>query len=351
MTTVGDRRRDEVVQAVLSRDPSRARALLEGGAPTDGRSGDGQTALMIAAGTGQPGMVRLLLAHGADVFVTDRTAGATALHKASQGGHLEIVRLLLDAGALVDAATATTGHTPLVEAMWFKWPEVVECLLARGAGLQVTARYGFTVTQHLEYELRVNRRGRERLERIRDLVEARRAADRARVEAQVLMAAVAKGDLDGVRRALAAGAAVDERAPVLNGFDDQHTPLLVACREGHVEIARELLRAGADVNAAEPTFGAVPLHKATYNGHLEITRLLAAQPGVHLDVRGPSNGYTPLHDALWHGFAACAEVLVEAGARLDLHGHDGKTPLDLAVESLGPEHELTQRLRSAGAPR
>ena len=44
--------------------------------------------------------------------------------------------------------------------------------------------------------------------------------------------------------------------------------------------------AGADVNAIEPCFQAVPLHKAVYNGHADITRLLVAHRGIDLDFQG-----------------------------------------------------------------
>ena len=51
-----------------------------------------------------------------------------------------------------------------------------------------------------------------------------------------------------------------------------------------------------------------------------------------LDAQGPNNGYTPLHDAVWHGHVEGTEVLIDAGARKDLRGFDGKTPLQLAKE-------------------
>jgi len=98
------------------------------------------------------------------------------------------------------------------------------------------------------------------------------------------------------------------------------------------------------VNATEPTFGATPLHKAVYNGHVELTRMIAAWPGANLDFQGATNGYTPLHDALWHGYEECARTVVEAGASLRLVGHDGKTPLDLAVEVFGVDHPLTGQI-------
>jgi ankyrin repeat protein len=133
----------------------------------------------------------------------------------------------------------------------------------------------------------------------------------------------------------------------VGGFDDAHTALLVAAREGHTALVEALIAAGADVNAVEPVFGAVPLHKATYNGRADITRILAGSAGIDLDYQGASNGYTPLHDALWHGFADCAEILLDAGARTDIVAYDGKLPLDLAIEKLGPAHALVARLHAA----
>jgi ankyrin repeat protein len=133
---------------------------------------------------------------------------------------------------------------------------------------------------------------------------------------------------------------------LVGGFNDAHTPLLVAARDGHTEIARLLLTAGADVNATEPTFGAVPLHKAVYNGHLDLTVLIANWPNVDVDHQGATNGYTPLHDALWHGSQDCARALLAAGATRHLRGHDGRTPLDLAVAVFGGDHPLTNDIRA-----
>ena len=333
--------------SVRGRRLKELQSLLDGGADRDAReSPGGLTPLMAAAGLGWDEGVKALIEAGADVWVVDGRAGASALHKACQIGSLEAAKALVEAGALVNQPTSGTGHTPLIEAMWFKAVEVVEYLLEHGAGLEVRTLYGFTLADHLNYALKVTTRGRERLMKIQELVERRRQADRAALERQKLMAAVVAGDLAKVKEQIAGGAKLDERAPILNGFNDGHTPLLVAAREGHLEIVRELVRAGADVNAVEPTFGAVPLHKATYNGHAEITALLADSPRIDLDYQGPSNGYTPLHDALWHGYGDCARILVEAGARLDLRGHDGLSPLELAEKVLGPGDPVTELIRT-----
>jgi ankyrin repeat protein len=337
----------DLVQAVWRSDLSEVQRRLEQGADARARDIDtGLTVLMIAAGCGAAEVVSALLDAGADVFATDSGAGATPLHKACQSGSLAVAKLLVERGAFVDAAVPTTGHTPLLEAMWFAWPDVVEYLLTCGARLGNQTSYGFALQQHYEYELAVNLAARDRVLAIGELIERRRDDDRQAVEAQALMAAVVVDDLTAVKRLLADGAPVDARSPMLSSFNDAHTPLLVAARDGHAEIVAALLGAGADVNAMEPTFLAVPLHKSVYNGHVEITRMLAHQPGVRLNVQGATNGYTPLNDALWHGYAECAEILVAAGARLDLRGHDGKTALDLAIESLGTDHPLTRLIEA-----
>ncbi|HZF90736.1 ankyrin repeat domain-containing protein [Streptomyces sp.] len=340
----------ELIAAVRARRTEQVKRLLEAGAdPGTREASSGLTVLMIAAGQADPATTGALIAAGADVHTADSRAGATALHKACQGGDLDVTRQLVEAGAFVDAVAPTTGHTPLMDALWYKYPDLVEYLLDRGAGLKLHTHYGFSLEEHFAYELNVNTFGKDKLLRAEQLLNERRERDSETVEAQPLMAAVSAGDTDRVRELLAAGAEVDARHPMLNGFNDAHTPLLVAARDGHGEIVRLLLDAGADINAVEPCFGAVPLHKAVYNGHADITADLVARDGIDLDFQGATNGYTPLHDALWHGYADCVTVLLDAGARLDLVGHDGKTPLDLATEVFGADDPITERIASPAA--
>ncbi|MFE1766908.1 ankyrin repeat domain-containing protein [Streptomyces angustmyceticus] len=337
----------ELIAAVRRRDTARVTGLLAAGADAGHReTATGLTVLMIAAGQADAPTVRALIDGGADVLTADTRAGATALHKACQGGSLPVVKALVEAGAFVDAVAPTTGHTALMDALWYKYPDIAAYLLAQGTALQVHTHYGFSLEQHFAYELNVNTFGKDKLLEAEEHLKARRAEDERAVADQELMAATAEGDTERVRKLLAAGAPVDERSPNLSGFNDSHTPLLVACRDGHDEIVRLLLAAGANVNAVEPTFGAVPLHKAVYNGHAGITADLVRRDGIDLDFQGATNGYSPLHDALWHGYEDCARTLVESGALLDLLGHDGKTPLDLAVEVFGADHALTELIRS-----
>ncbi|MFJ8388370.1 ankyrin repeat domain-containing protein [Streptomyces sp. NPDC094438] len=318
--------------------------LLDGANPNHRDTATGLTVLQTAAGLGDAETVRALIAAGGDLYSTDSRAGGTALHKAVQNGDLATVRALVEAGAFVDAVAPTTGHTPLMDALWYKWPDIVGYLLDHHAGLNLTTHYGFSLREHFEYELNVNTLGKDKMLAAEQLLKQRTQDDDERRTRHRLIAATAEGDTSEVRGLIASGADIEERFPVVNGFNDAHTALLVAARDGHTEIVRALLAAGADVNATEPTFGAVPLHKAVYNGHADITRILVEAPGVDLDYQGATNGYTALHDALWHGYEECARVLIAAGARTDLAGHDGKTAHDIASDVFGADHALPREL-------
>lgn len=339
----------DILDAVRSGDVSALKIALRNGSDVNTREeGSGLTLLMIAAGRGDHESVSVLVAAGADCLAVEPLAGASVLHKACQGGSVEVARILIDNGAFIDAVAPTTGHTPIMDALWYKWPDLTAFLLAKNANLNVSTHYGFTLQQHFEYELEVNTVGKDRLHECEILLSKRKASDLAAQQTQLLMSAASRGAVETVKRLLSEGKVVDQRFPIIGGFNDGHTPLLVACRDGHYEVAQLLIAAGADVNAVEPVFGAVPLHKAVYNGRADITRLLLEQPKIDLNFQGSTNGYTPLHDALWHGYVDCASLLLDSGARTDISGHDGKTPLCIARESLGAATGLMERLVRAG---
>jgi len=334
--------------AVANDDLAAARAsLAQLGDPNAKCPDSGLTPLMIACGYGHQEMARWLLERGADPNCADSLGGALPIHKACQGGHLAIVKLLVEHGALPDCQCVATGHTPLMEAVWFKFTDIVEYLLQQNVRLSTPTHYGFTLDEHIAYELKVNEKPDEqaKIQAIQAAVNKRREDDETLLKDNPLMEAVTKDDLAAIDTLIKDGFPVDKRTPCLGNFNDGHTPLLVAVRDGHYEAAKRLLAAGADPNAVEPTFLAVPLHKATYNGREDMTRLLLQQPGINIDYQGPTNGYTPLHDALWHGFEACARLLIEAGADLNLRGHDGKRPLDLADDVFGGDSEMSTTIR------
>lgn len=112
----------------LKRDPRLATAWTE----------FGWSALHLAAFSGVPGAVRLLLDRGADVHARARSKFKnTPLQAALLAGQLATVRLLLERGA-DPLARQAKGFTPLHEAALLGRRDLVDLLL--GAGAEINSR-------------------------------------------------------------------------------------------------------------------------------------------------------------------------------------------------------------------
>ena len=100
------------------------------------------------------------------------------------------------------------------------------------------------------------------------------------------------------------------------------TPLHRAAWERDVAAVKKLLADGADVNALSKCRG-----RATQFG------------GRWVNIVNSKCGDTPLHNAAWLGYAAVVEVLLAAGAEINLANQHGETPLHSAVNLYYPEDE------------
>ncbi|HEY6455035.1 MAG TPA: ankyrin repeat domain-containing protein [Steroidobacteraceae bacterium] len=107
-------------------------ALLNAGAQVNDRDDNGVTALMMASAGGYQRVVLLLLSSGADIH-PETKFGETALELAAKGGHDRVVRLLLDSGADF-RHRQFDGETALDLAVQARQVAVVQTLLERGAG-------------------------------------------------------------------------------------------------------------------------------------------------------------------------------------------------------------------------
>lgn len=119
--------------AVYDGDDDAVVRLLRAGVPAETVDEDRQTPLYLAAVAGDAGIVRLLLAAGAD---PDRASGPERddlpLCGAAVGGHTEVVRALLAAGAAPDRRELL-GFTALTWAVGQGHAGTAEALLERGA--------------------------------------------------------------------------------------------------------------------------------------------------------------------------------------------------------------------------
>jgi ankyrin repeat protein len=133
------------------------------------------------------------------------------------------------------------------------------------------------------------------------------------------------------------------------------TALHAAAAGYRVEIAKRLLTAGADPNAAKNHRCSRPLHYAA-DGYLEnpewdpkrqvamIRLLLGAGADIHAQDK---NGATPLHRAVRTRCAAAVKCLLDAGADATIRNLPGSTPFHLAVQNTGRGGSGADRAKAA----
>lgn len=105
--------------------------------------------------------------------------------------------------------------------------------------------------------------------------------------------------------------------------------LLLACHRGDLKSTEKLIEAKVDLNIQDSKTGKTPLHEAVIEGHKNVVRALM-DAGADVNIQD-KNGNTPLHIAIGLGRIDVALALIEAeNIRLDIKDSDNKTPFDLA---------------------
>lgn len=90
--------------------------------------------------------------------------------------------------------------------------------------------------------------------------------------------------------------------------------LHVAASVGSVEMVKELLDLGVDINARGGTLGGNALNYAASNGHMEVVKYLLSC-GAEMDVSEPERN--PLFSAIYGGHIEIVNLLIENG--IDIH--------------------------------
>ena len=126
------------------------------------------------------------------------------------------------------------------------------------------------------------------------------------------------------------------------------TPLLQAISKNKIEVVRVLLRHGASCTVKDSDQN-TPLHFAAAGKYPEILQELV-ESGVtdnyNIDVYNIQKR-TPLHTACEKRRERCVEILLRAGADVNVQDSMGKTPLHFACEGL--KSSTVQLLLNAGA--
>jgi ankyrin repeat protein len=244
-------------------------------------------------------------------------AAADALTDAIRAGQAQTAIRLIEGGADVNAADSL-GTTPLMWAARYGDAAIVERLIRAGANVAAENVFGVAPMS----------------------------------EAALI------GSESVIRELLAAG--VDANSPNPEG----ETALMLVVRTGRVEAAELLIDAGADVNAKERWAGQTALMWAGAQLQPEMVKLLLAN-GAEVDARSAvrewtrkvsseprpkelaQGGLTPLMFAARTGCIECAELLLGAGADINLTDPYGVTPL--VVATLNLQNDFAKYLVEKGA--
>jgi len=321
--------------------------LLDRGADVNAREAyKGQTALMWAAAERHTGVVRLLLAKGADWKVLSSShetkmpklsaassvtpmprGGLSAIHFAAREGDVATVQAMLEAGVdinLLDVDKTTALTTSLMNKQY----TLANFLLDRGADpnlpdvLGRTALYAAIDMRNEDYSATPGRPARDPMPSI-DIVKA--LLDRgANTNATLTGRLPGRSGMDGGDTSLGEGT----------------TPLMRAARAGDAEVMRFLLAKGADPKRTSKEgntalmFAAGVGYRDKNTTGTEAQALEAVQVALEqgLDINQlNTRDETALHGAANRGADSIISFLVAKGVKIDLKSKSNYTALDIAM--------------------
>jgi ankyrin repeat protein len=127
--------------------------------------------------------------------------------------------------------------------------------------------------------------------------------------------------------------------------DEGRTPLMLAAAKGHLLVIMLLVNGGANVNLANAK-GVTPLHSAGVHNYPTVVEFFCDQKGIEIE-KEDAEGFTPLMSAAEQGSTAAVRILVEKRALINPSKPNQETVLHKAVHSDSPE--LIKSLHQNGA--
>lgn len=265
---------EKLVDLAMYGNLKQVQQLIANGVDVNAIAACNRTALSLAIQGGKIPVIQALLDAGADPNLPDETddglAAASPLMQAASTffatNRGDMVRLLIQSGANLNQQDSE-GRTALMHALGYSDMDVIETLIKAGVDLDIQDNEGNTALMQVELS---------KSTKLVDLLKQAGASHKGLKEVELLQA-IERGDTDRVKVLL-------QEKLNLNARLGQITMLCQAAREGHLEIAKLLIEAGADVNqrASEGHFN--PLLYAAYYGNLELVGILL-EAGADVNVR------------------------------------------------------------------
>lgn len=318
-------------------DVAEVKLLLGAGARVDAGTRNGNyTPLHMASRSGRAEAIKALIKAGANVNALTTSGGATALHFAAGDGDADAVTALLDAHAVVDARDSALRQTPLMWAAAANRVAAIQVLIQHGASLKAASKVDSIAVKEAADRAATQKKRAANPDLPAYLSGGRgapagggRGAGRGAIPGDTTKRdSTAGAKPDSTKTKPDSNAKPPEAQPVIGGgqggqppdgalvgrggraggggggrggagANDLYgnkgglTPLLFAAREGHIEAATALIKAGAEVNQVSEGDHSSPLLLAAINGHFDLANMLlqhGANPKLASDA-----GATPLY--------------------------------------------------------
>lgn len=309
-----------LLYAVKTRDFDGVQAAIANGADINAAI-RGETALIAASYQGNVKIVNILLQKGADVNVKTG-ADRTALMYAVENDSIDIIKLLVQEKANVNSQDYS-GMTPLMMATSTNKIEIVDILLKHGADVNLTDKRnntalswalrnnaaqaarlllssGATIHSAEAAEIAINTAKKRQWDSAKLLIEQNIISSNAKTkrEKTLLMIAAEQGELEPIEFLIDHHADISEttlfsalrrkhcdiaRFLLNQPFEltskntEERTALMEASASGCIEVVKELIARGADINritTAKRYKGSTALFLAIDGGHIDIVKLL-----------------------------------------------------------------------------
>ncbi len=234
--------------------------------------------------------------------------GKSALHRAAQENHIEMMRVMLNKGTDINIAEDSekmSGTTPLEIACIYGNVEMVKLLKEHGADDSIKSIMGNTAAHYavkeIESYIKVNAEKRAEIVELLDNIDIPRDDGKT----PLILLQTYYMNFNAVN--LITPILIDKGADVNHADNDGNTALIIHT-DMHCsrDIVKEFIRAGANLNAKNKT-GNTALHYALRNGNTDVARLLIKK-GADYEIAN-NDGITPVDIAVEKGYETVLDLI------------------------------------------